>query len=89
MRKFFVSLFFLITIISQAQTPNLVSGPWAGNVQLRTATICAEVAPNVKLVAVQYAKRNIPSTKKTVLYKGALGNDFNPVKIYLKCIHIM
>lgn len=88
MRKFFVSLFFLITIISQAQTPNLVSGPWAGNVQLRTATICAEVAPNVKLVAVQYAKRNIPSTKKTVLYKGALGNDFNPVKIDLNGLEV-
>ncbi|MFC4262512.1 alkaline phosphatase D family protein [Ferruginibacter yonginensis] len=66
-----------------AQQNPLVSGPWAGNVQMRTAVIWAEVAPSVKMVAVEFVEKNNPINKKIVAYKGALGLDFNPVKIYL------
>lgn len=61
----------------------LVSGPWAGNIELRNATIWAEVAPSVKNIAVKYYPAANNKNIKTVLYTGKLGNDFNPVKIEL------
>jgi len=78
---FALILFYSFSIF--AQTNNLVSGPWAGNVQLRTAVIWAEVSAGVKKVAVKYFKNNAVTNKKTVLYKGELGKDFNPIKIEL------
>ena len=60
----------------------LVSGPWAGNVELRNATVWVEVTPAAKNVAVQYHPEN-SEEKKTVGYKGELGKDFNPIKIEL------
>lgn len=77
---FIISL-FSIAVYAQ-QNSNVVSGPVLGQIELRTATILLEVAPTVKTVALQYWKQgeNIKSAK-TVIYKGELGNDFNPVKI--------
>jgi alkaline phosphatase D len=92
---FFLVLFFCC-INLLAQQSKLVSGPWAGNVGLRTATIWLEVSNNVKKVAVQYKPINtlkiITSTTKDKLntshlnnvgYKNELGNSFNPIKIEL------
>ncbi len=79
---FFISLFFAITSQSQIQS-NLISGPWAGNVELRNATIWAEVSASVKSVAVKYFALKSKSNSKIIAYRGALGNDFNPVKIEL------
>jgi alkaline phosphatase D len=63
---------------------NVVSGPWAGNIELRNATIWAEVTPQAKNVAVKYWAEGTPATNaKKVAYKGTLGNDFNPLKIEL------
>lgn len=82
-RMVFVCLFLVAGWSSNAQVnKSLVSGPWAGNVELRTATIWAEVAPNVKSVAVKF-KAAGSTNEKTVPFKGNLGNDFNPVKIDL------
>ena len=84
MKSFLLSAFLLfITSIGFSQQNNLISGPWAGDVQMRTAIIWAEVAANVKKVAVQYYSTNNPSKKSTVIYKGVLGNPFNPIKIPL------
>lgn len=81
------NLYFLLLIIfstsSSAQTNLLVSGPWAGNVELRNATIWAEVAPEVKSVAVKYYPSAEPLKIKNVVYSGPLGREFNPVKIEL------
>jgi len=67
-----------------AQTGNgLLSGPWAGNIELRNATIWAEVSPGVKSVAVKYYPEAAAGNAKTISFKGALGNEFNPVKIEL------
>ncbi len=77
----FSILFYNYAIL--AQSNKLVSGPWAGNVQLRTAIIWAEVSADVKKVAVKYFKTNAITNKKMVLYKGELGKDFNPIKIEL------
>jgi alkaline phosphatase D len=56
----------------------VVSGPMLGQVELRTAKIWLEVVPSVKSVALQYHKQGAMA-KKTIVYKGALGNDFNPL----------
>ena len=74
--------------IAFSQQNNLISGPWAGDVQMRTAIIWAEVTPNVKKVAVKYYSVNNPSKKIVVTYKGVLENDFNPIKIPLNGLAI-
>ena len=78
----FVAMFFSQFALI-AQNNKLVSGPWAGNVQLRTAIIWAEVSADVKKVAVKYFKKNAGNEQRIVLYKGDLGNNFNPIKIEL------
>ena len=81
--KFFIYFFLFFCNNTTAQIKTLISGPWAGNVELRNATIWAEVSPQVKSVAVRFYPVSNPSLIKTVLYKNVLGNDFNPVKIEL------
>lgn len=49
-----------------------------GPVELRDAKIWIEVSPQVKSVSLQYNKKGT-AVNKSVVYKGALGNDFNPV----------
>jgi alkaline phosphatase D len=61
----------------------LVSGPWAGNVELRTAMIWLEVSADVKKVAVEYCPSTSLNSKKSVAYKGELGKSFNPIKLEL------
>lgn len=80
---FIIVLLFLTGSLYAQQNNGLVSGPWAGNVELRNAAIWAEVAPSVKTVAVELTIGNNHAKIKTVYYKGALGKEFNPVKIEL------
>jgi hypothetical protein len=55
-KKIFVVPFLFYASLVLAQSKNgIVSGPWAGNVELRNATIWVEVTPQVKAVAVSYA----------------------------------
>ncbi len=79
---FFISILFAHHFLL-AQQNKLVSGPWAGNVGLRVATIWVEVSPVVKKVSVKYF--SIADTKKEYIinYKGELGKDFNPIKLTL------
>ncbi len=78
---------FSAKILAQNKT-GLVSGPWAGNVEIRNATIWLEVTPDVKSVAVKFNATN-PDKKLSgpetgiVSYKGELGKEFNPIKIEL------
>ena len=84
MKKFLLSapLLFVLSI-SFSQQNNLISGPWTGDVQMRTAIVWAEVSGSVKKVAVKFYSSKNPSKKMVVLYKGSLANDFNPIKISL------
>ena len=82
--KILIAAFLFIPVkVNAQQKPVLISGPWAGNVELRNATIWAEVSPQVKTIGVKYYPVNNPSVSKTVLYKNVMGKDFNPVKIEL------
>src|SRR4051812_47824586 len=84
----FLTIFFFTFTIIQAQPNVLKSGPWAGNVELRNATIWAEVMPSVKTVAVRYYPHKNLKAANTIQYKGILGNNFNPVKIELNGLEI-
>lgn len=50
-----------------------------GPVELKDAKIWVEVSPQVKSVSVQYNKKGEVKSK-VIIYKGQLGNDFNPVQ---------
>ena len=80
---FFFIASSIISVAAFAQQNKLISGPWAGNVGLRTATICAAVSSTVKKVEVKYICSAFDSKSVVVLYKGELGKDFNPIKVEL------
>lgn len=75
------ALFLSVACLAQNKK-GLVSGPRAGNVELRNATVWVEVTPEVRQVSVQYYPTNTRA-EKTVEYKGELGKEFNPLKIEL------
>lgn len=93
-KKLLPVLFLLLTVQLNAQNKNgIVSGPWAGNIELRNATIWVEVTPDVKSVAVQFnavaPEKNATGLQSgSVQYKGELGKDFNPVKIELNGLKV-
>lgn len=73
-----LSFLFAITVALAAQAQRVVSGPMLGPVELRDAKIWVEVSPEVKSAAVQYHRKGT-TQQQTVLYKGPLGNEFNPI----------
>ncbi len=77
---FFASSIWL-NLFAYAQ-PRLLSGPLLGPVELRDAKVWVEVSPEVKQVALQYNKRG-DAKSRTIVYKGELGNEFNPVTFSL------
>ena len=84
---FYLLLLVFYSNISISQgNKNLVSGPWAGNVELRTAMIWLEVAPSVKTVSVKYYPQSNPKDIHASVYSGVLGKAFNPVKIELNAL---
>lgn len=85
-KHFFYLLMIVIGLplwITAQNKSKLVSGPWAGNVELRTALIWLEVSADVKKVSVEYFETSHFNTKKLVVFKGELGKSFNPIKLEL------
>ncbi len=79
-----LSIFFIISLFAAkgySQNNGLLAGPWAGNVELRTATIWMEVVPTAKDILVSYSEKGGQS--KMVHYKNIEGRNFAPVKIDL------
>lgn len=70
----FVS-FFPLWLFAQ---PRIISGPMLGPVELRDAKVWIEVSPEVKSVALQLFKKGEGKPLKTIPFKGALENEFNP-----------
>lgn len=80
-----IFLIFTTLVISAQSKPGIISGPMLGQVEMRTANIWVEVAPDVKSVAIKFNAVNADKKangKENGLwnYKGELGKDFNPVK---------
>ena len=72
----------LLVLATRAQSSNIISGPVLGQITYRTATILLEVSPTVQSVSLQYWKKSEGiKAAKTVVYKGLLGNSFNPLKM--------
>jgi alkaline phosphatase D len=69
------SLFIAFAVLAQ---PRIISGPMLGPVELRDAKVWVEVSPEVKTATLQYNKKG-EQKSKTVVYKDALGNEFNPI----------
>jgi alkaline phosphatase D len=75
---FFIGLSLALSVTAVAQ-PRVISGPMLGPVELRDAKVWVEVSPEVKSAAIQYNKKGAAQIK-TVVYKGELGNEFNPIQ---------
>lgn len=69
-----------IICMGWALKAQIFAGPMLGQVELRDAKIWLEVAPTVKSVQLLYNKKGETTKAKTIAYKGALGNEFNPVQ---------
>ena len=69
-------LFFTVSMlcISTCLLAQLVSGPYAGNCELRNATIWAEVKKGVNTVAIELFAKNAPAKKTTVAAQGPFNN---------------
>jgi alkaline phosphatase D len=80
---YFLFFTFYFNSIFAQQNNGLISGPWAGNVDLRTAVIWLEVSPSVKKVSVSYYPKSDLKNIQKVTFKGELGKPFNPVKLEL------
>ncbi len=76
--RYSLLFFLLITSVITTAQPRIISGPMLGPVELRDAKLWVEVSPEVKKVSLQYKKKNTLPVK-TIIYKGELGNDFNPI----------
>ncbi len=85
---FSILLCFIALSVFAQNKNGLVSGPWAGNVEYRNATVWVEVSPAVKNVEVKYFPKNTPALFKTIKYAGVLGKDFNALKIELNGLEI-
>lgn len=83
MKKFIFFLFLLSTQCIYSQSSGIISGPMLGPVEYRDAVLWLEVSPEVKSVSVQCRKVGDPPTTKSItkVYKGELGNEFNPIQI--------
>lgn len=78
-----ILLFFLLpfTLIGQPTT-ELISGPMLGQVELRTATIWAEVKP-ATLVSLRYNKKGSKDSPKTLNMQTGWDDWYSPVKFKL------
>lgn len=72
----FASCFLSLLLFAQ---PKIISGPMLGPVELRDAKVWIEVSPEVKAVSLQLYKKGDNKIIKTIPYKGALENEFNPL----------
>lgn len=78
---FYFPLFFFSFTICLAQQP-VVSGPMLGQVELRSATVWVDLSPAVTHIQLRYWKSGTDKKNaKLIPWKGALGNEFNPVQL--------
>jgi alkaline phosphatase D len=85
MKKGFILLVFLVSFhFVWCQDQNgIVAGPMLGFVELRTANIWCEVSHSTQKVSISYKKDGGSSASSSVVYKGTLGQEYNPVSFQL------
>lgn len=78
MKKIAFTIFLITVSVYLFAQARIISGPMLGPVELRDAKVWVEVSSEVKLVSLQYNKKG-DINKKIIVYKGGLGNEFNPL----------
>lgn len=78
MKKIAFTIFQITVSVYLFAQARIISGPMLGPVELRDAKVWVEVSSEVKLVSLQYNKKG-DINKKIIVYKGELGNEFNPL----------
>jgi alkaline phosphatase D len=84
MRKLWLIFYLIPALCVQGQPlkPDaILSGPMLGQVELRTAAIWLQVSPDISSVTLMYWKEGHPETSGEKKYEGALGREFNPIRI--------
>jgi alkaline phosphatase D len=71
------------TVLFAQKHLGLISGPMLGNIELRNARIWLEVSPGVKKVELRYYEEGGMTMVTSQVYKGTLGNAFNPITFEL------
>ncbi|HET9057728.1 MAG TPA: alkaline phosphatase D family protein [Chitinophagaceae bacterium] len=81
--KYVIFLFICYQSAAQIEK-NVIAGPVLGTVELRSAQVWVEVAPEVKSLAVVVNKKGAFANKaKKIIYRGVLGKEFNPCKFLI------
>jgi alkaline phosphatase D len=83
-RMWLIVFFYAVQGTLNAQpmaAQQVVSGPVLGQVELRTASVWMEVSQQVKSVVLKYWKISEPGKIYLKPFRGALENEFNPVRI--------
>jgi alkaline phosphatase D len=84
MKKFWLFFYLMQAWVAQSQSPqsgSIVSGPMLGQVELRTASVWLQVSPNITSAVLTYWKKGHPENTWQKIYDGALGKEFNPLRI--------
>ncbi len=84
MKKLWLIFCFIPVLCLQAQLLKpgaILSGPMLGQIELRTAAIWLQVSPDISSVTLIYWKEGHPEASSEKKYEGALGREFNPVRI--------
>jgi alkaline phosphatase D len=85
MKKRFLLLFLILNSTTPFAQNNssILAGPMLGYVELRTANIWCEVSPQTQKVSLTFKKNGTSEPGRSIVYKGSLGSDFNPVSFHL------
>src|SRR5690349_4116765 len=81
-----LALFFSICIatLTWCQNKNaILAGPMLGFVELRSAKIWCEVSQSTEKVSINFKKVGANANGSTIVYKGSLGESFNPITFQL------
>ena len=90
MKKFIILNFIAVFIILNcfAQKPVLKSGPWAGNVELRTAQIWFETNSKFDSAEIKFFPAGHPENERSVKIRSEEEKDFYPQKVSLNGLEI-
>lgn len=86
MKRIVLFLTFVFSISGTGFTQDtslLVAGPMLGYLEHREALIWLQVTPEVSSIEVRYFSEEHPTGIRSVTYRGALGESYNPEKIVL------
>jgi alkaline phosphatase D len=82
-RIYVILILFVFSCLNSFAQKELISGPWAGNIELRTAAVWMEVGPSVQKISLQYFPEAHPEQKKLMEQIVESKESFHPIKFLL------